>query len=431
MAQEEQKIKQEDGITAIDIDTDYTLLLNKPVLYIFDCLLFGIVCAVLSILTTRSVASSDGGVVYAFFVSVLVVALTIKRFKAFGIITAIISSILFCVALKIGFVKSIINVGVNTLQAVLIYSAFKIINLIEKKNKGKDKQINKIWLNIFAIVQFMIGIIFTCIEFVKNDTVVALRVFTVIEIVLFAIFSICQKKSRYIYFLLILCLAPSLISGVLNGLLQFDESWQNRGMSIEVWTLSNFILLATFGFIFIERIHPETMKQKLIYGEIKVKITTIIYFAASLLWNSIIFIVFYVGWLGDNLLPFVLPWLVGNMFLLANLYFNSHVEVTDDKKTNAFKWYEDRAVVAEKNTQFLISIITFLLPISSSLFDKNLNSGIITIFCINITCACLSIGLIWIPNKEVRAMSLIKTLKTVFHLLTVSFLLLSATMIIV
>lgn len=406
---------------------DYTVLLNKTVIYIAICSLFGLICAVLSILTTKSIASSDGGVVYAFFVSVLIVAFTIKYFKAFGIITAFVSSLLFCVALKIELIDSVINVGVNTLQAILIYAAFKLLNLLAKKERNtNDSKVNR---NIFAIIQLIIGIVFTCIEFVNDDTELALRILSGVEAVLFMAFSIIQKKARYGFYALILCLLPSLISGVLNGSLQLNETWTERGIAAETWTLSNFILLASFGFVFVEHIRSERGNEKLTFGEINVKFTTLIYFAATALWNSVFFIVFYVGWLGEHILPFVLPWLVGNVFLLANLYFNSHVEV--DGETSAFQWYENRAVVAEKNTQFLISIITFLLPISSSLFNKELTAGVITIFCINIACACLSIGLIWIPNKEIKAMSLIKTLKTIFHLLTVSFLLLSVTMIIV
>ena len=424
MKQEEQNITAEND--TMQAKNDYTIALNKTMLYISICSLFGVICAVLSILTTRSIASPNGGIVYAFFVSILIVALTVKYFKMFGIITAFISSILFCFALNTSLIDSIINVSINTLQALLIFVAYRLI----KKHKF-DKQKNKLYNNIFAIIQFIIGLIFTCVEFTQSDTILSLRIIAIVEIIIFIIFSFIQKTVNYSFFLFLLCFLPSFISGFLNGCLQLSENWTGKFKTMETWTLSNFILLGSFGFVFIEQIRPEYIEKTLSFGEVNIKFTTLIYFAAVFLWNAIFFIIYYVGWLGKNLLPYVLPWLVGNMFLLANLYFNSHAEVTGDKQTNAFKWYEDRAVVAEKNTQFLISIITFLLPISSSLFDRNLSVGIITIFCINITCACLSIGLIWIPNKEIKAMSLIKTLKTVFHLLTVSFLLLSATMIIV
>jgi len=141
---------------------------------------------------------------------------------------------------------------------------------------------------------------------------------------------------------------------------------------------------------------------------------------------------YYFGWLGTSILPFLLPWVVGNILMLTNLYFTTQGEYSDaEKKQSAFKWYEERAVVAEKNTQFLISIIAFLLPLSATLIGKEISGVITTIFCLNITSACIAIGLIWVPAEKIKIMSFLKSIKTIFHLFTISLLLLNATLIIV
>ena len=182
MKQEEQNITAEND--TMQAKNDYTIALNKTMLYISICSLFGVICAVLSILTTRSIASPNGGIVYAFFVSILIVALTVKYFKMFGIITAFISSILFCFALNTSLIDSIINVSINTLQALLIFVAYRLI----KKHKF-DKQKNKLYNNIFAIIQFIIGLIFTCVEFTQSDTILTLRIIAIVEIIIFIILS--------------------------------------------------------------------------------------------------------------------------------------------------------------------------------------------------------------------------------------------------
>ena len=93
----------------------------------------------------------------------------------------------------------------------------------------------------------------------------------------------------------------------------------------------------------------------------------------------------------------------------------------------AFGWFEQRAVVAENNTQMLIAVIAFLLPLCAS-YLGGITESIAFIFVLNITAAVISIGLIWIPKGAVRIMEIVKDMKTVFHLYTLSLLLLSAVM---
>lgn len=410
-------------------DNNYIVAFNSVFCYIAIAVLFGVLSAVLSLLTTNLVPSSDKGVLYVFFISVVVVAIVIKKFGLFGLITAVVSSTLFCVALKLSIRASIINISVNLLQAALIYLA---LLLIKKRFGDYDPpRDSKSSNDSFAMFQAVIGIAFTCCGLLVKEMSWILRAFAIVEVVLYIVYICCEGSKRKLIFFLCLSILPSMVSGAINGALLQGVSIANRMSSIEEWGFSNFVLLASFGYLFIESFNRINSKSKLRFGELTVKVTTILYYGASLLWNIFFYIIYCIGWLSANLLPYLLPWIVGNLFLLLNTYFDVYVENDEKEKSKAFQWYEQRAIVAEKNTQFLISIITFLLPISSSLFGKTLGTNIVTLFCINITCACLAIGLIWIPYKEVKAMSLIKSLKTIFHLLTVCFLLLTATVIIV
>lgn len=417
------------AVVATNKDNNYMVSFNAVIVYIAIAVLFGVLSAVLSILTTNLIPSSGNGVLYVFFISVVVVAIVIKKIGLFGLITATVGSALFCVALKLGIYASLINVSVNLLQAALIYLA---LLLIKRKYGDYDPpNDSKSSNNSFVMFQALIGISFTCCGLLIKDMLWVLCGFAIAETVLYIIYICVERSKRKLIFFLCLSILPSFVSGAINGAFLQGVSVANRLGAMGVWSFSNYVLLASFGYVFLESFNRISSNSKLKLGEFTMKLTTILYFVASLFWNIFFYIIYYIGWLSTNLLPYLLPWVVGNIFLLLNMYFDVYVENDSRKKIEAFQWYEQRAIVAEKNTQFLISIITFLLPITSSLFGKTLDTNIVTLFCINITCACLAIGLIWIPYKEVKAMSLIKALKTIFHLLTVCFLLLTATCIIV
>ena len=60
---------------------------------------------------------------------------------------------------------------------------------------------------------------------------------------------------------------------------------------------------------------------------------------------------------------------------------------------------------------------------------ENIPPVLLVLFVVNIFCACLAVGLIWVPANNVRFMAFLKTLKTIFFLFAISFLMLSVIMI--
>lgn len=50
-------------------------------------------------------------------------------------------------------------------------------------------------------------------------------------------------------------------------------------------------------------------------------------------------------------------------------------------------------------------------------------------FIANIFCACLSIGLIWTPKKNIKFIALLKTLKTIFYTYSITLLMLCVIMV--
>ena len=159
----------------------------------------------------------------------------------------------------------------------------------------------------------------------------------------------------------------------------------------------------------------------------KIDVSTVCYYLAVLIWNIIIISLFYTKRLGtNNNLVYLFPWMLGNVFLCANLIFSLHNDAAN--VLEKFKWFEQRVKVVEKNTASIITIISFLLPLGVNLLRKDLPDIILFLFIVNIFLACLSVGIIWVPANKLRFISLLKTLKTIFYLYTIMFLLVSVIM---
>ena len=102
----------------------------------------------------------------------------------------------------------------------------------------------------------------------------------------------------------------------------------------------------------------------------------------------------------------------------------SSKEYTPNNFEELFEWYERRVVVTEKNTQMLTLIISFLLPIMVNNFGC-IPHNLSTVIMLNITSAVISMGIIWVPKENVQIMRAVKDIKTMFHLFTLSLLLLA------
>jgi hypothetical protein len=222
-------------------------------------------------------------------------------------------------------------------------------------------------------------------------------------------------------------LIPNIIGAAIGSIEIYNGGWNTQSYlgNFLTWTFSNSILLLSFGYLLLRRLplNKEAKKQFL-----SVKLSTALFYASTILWNVILYILYVLGWLDKSLSSYVFPWLVGNLFFILNMYYSIHRETTDlgDK---GFKWFENRSVVAENNTQMLVAIISFLLPICAQLLGT-ITHSISILFIFNITCAIISIGLVWIPKGKIKDMSTIKHIKTVFHLFTLSLLLLNIVVII-
>ena len=196
-----------------------------------------------------------------------------------------------------------------------------------------------------------------------------------------------------------------------------------------VWTLSNYIFLQTIGYIlfqlfYVREIHPYKTKDKR-----EVNISTVAFYLALVFINLLIIYLIYSNVIGSHGYIYFFPWVLGNAFLLFNLYFAHFDDALGIPDNERFQWYEKRVITIEKNTSGLITIISFMLPLSVKLMGGHVPTDLVILFASNIFFACLSVGLVWVPNKKIRFINLLKTIKTISYTYSITLLLISSIMI--
>lgn len=160
---------------------------------------------------------------------------------------------------------------------------------------------------------------------------------------------------------------------------------------------------------------------------ISIDISTIAFYLSIFVWNILILTLIDNDVIKFYSYIYFFPWALGNILLLINLYFSVYTE-SEFKEGDKFEWYEKRVIVVEKNTSTIITLISFMLPLTFSKLSQV--PTILSIFFIaNIFCTCLSMGLIWTPHTNIRFISALKTLKTIFYTYSITILMICIIMV--
>lgn len=351
-------------------------------------------------------------------------------FRYWGLIIGAISLMVCISIVDIPLKINIINAASNMLQLLLMYLSFVFIQRIERKyglintrKNSTNTTLHKIYEFFIIIATFIYILFFFFASSINNVTIYILATgFLVFTILM----SIIKKDAHYFYYTILIALFPSLVASICSA--TFSEVPTDLISDyIFTWTASNYILLQSIGYFVFT--HYESWEVDFCGNkEIKtIDVSSVLYYAAALLWNIFIIYLFRHDIFAGKSYMYFFPWALGNFLLLSNLFFSKY----DDAKgsDNYFKWYEDRVVVVEKNTSVIITIISFLLPLSGVLTKVNVPDILTFIFISNIFCACFSVGLIWVPKSNVKFIALLKTIKSIFYTYSLILLLMSAIMI--
>lgn len=402
---------------------------------IWICLLISLITAMISILSTTKLDDSRTSTVFIVFIAILIIMSAVYVYGISGVFSAALSSFLFCMSIHTSIWGIILNICANTLQAIIIWIVFKY-------TKTDEETIEMDGVTDYKFLLFVIGLTYIICSFVFNRYLM-FYIFIVLLTICVFIFSIKDRNIKKLKFFLFVAIIPSCLGGALNAtnvIINAECRFALWYESFSTWFFSNSILFGTFGYLLLNALryfknqsviwqqNQKSSKQSVRCVELKV--STVMFYVATFLWNILFYIMYMASWLDRNTVLYLFPWTVGNIFFLLNLLLSSKSEIKSGvSPEDAFKWFESRAIVAEQNTQILIAVITFLLPLSANYLDS-VTTSISFLFVLNITTAVISVGLIWIPKENVKLMEAVKNLKTIFHLFTMSLLLLNAVMII-
>lgn len=360
-----------------------------------------------------------------FFISVVILFSCAMFLRGWGIIASALSFILYGFATNMPIKVLIVNSTINTLQIGLLLLGYLWIKHRKRINKNKYSK-GVFYLsqyNSLLIVDFFLYLAVCIFGIVKNENM--LLIFFIVTGFLTLVKMTIERDVFLLYYTLLIAFLPSAFSCILSILLagvpksEIEEYFYT-------WTFSNYILLQTCGYIIYQILYskkPFKLKNKDIFV---IDASTLAYYIAMVIWNSIIIYLFCLNFLNLVNLVYFFPWALGNFFFGSNLIFSRYNDAGD--VPNKFDWYEKRAIVVENNTSGIVTIISFLLPLSTTLLN-NIPPILLVLFIVNIFCACLAVGLIWVPANNIKFMALLKTLKTIFYLFSITFLLISVIMI--
>lgn len=326
----------------------------------------------------------------------------------------------------------VVNTGANILQVVILLLAAE---LLRRKWLGVE---NPNWYpkGIFHLSLYNVMLITIFISYIAYYIIHDSKL-TVFEIAVFAALlllctigkSILQKDPYLLLYTFLIAFLPSLIASTFSAF-GTPVPKAERVVYVLQWTFSNYILLQTFGYILYQLLYHKkfTFFKNDVWMPLTYSTTT--YYFAIILLNFLILFVIKEHIRESDRFVFFFPWLFGNIFLGMNLFFSTIPDangIEDSEKR--FGWYEHRVVVVEKNMSFIITIIAFLLPAGFSAM-RQVSELAEIIFIANIFCACITLGLVWIPCSKIKFINLLKCLKTTFYLYSITLLLISSIMII-
>ena len=373
-----------------------------------------------------------------FFITIVILFGFIMYYRWCGLAVGVITFVFYAAILgfsqkfdssnNVIFKVLLINTIANSLQLILIFIAFLIIKKLNRSNKNRYAQ-GTFYLskyNSFLFLLFFSYLIVCLTNWMSQKITIILIAFSCTILIATIIKIIIESDIHLLCYTLLIAIVPSTIACIVSVIAN-KIPHQHVFKYMVLWILSNYILLQACGYILFQLFYNKQARIPRKDERKQIDISTVCYYFATLIWNIIIIYMFYTKKLGtNNNLIYLFPWMLGNAFLCANLFFSRYSDTGN--VPDKFKWFEQRVIIVEKNTTGIITIISFLLPLGVNFLRNDIPDTILFLFIFNIFSACLSVGIIWVPGTNLKFIALLKTLKTIFYLYSITFLLVSVIM---
>jgi hypothetical protein len=401
-----------------DLDI-YKITISKVCANISTLILISLVVSIVPLML-----STDAAIFFTsqpLYIAVLLLFAAIMYYQRWGLIIAAITFVICSFAVDFSLKNAIINSAINVFQIWLLLLAYLGIMKLKMKNRNLYSK-GKFFISIYNYLLLIIFIAYICYStLIKDISIYILYAFAGVILVLTLCKSVIEKDWRLTIYTISIALIPSLSASVLSSFLS-DVPQSMVFNYISVWTLSNYILLQTAGYLMFQIFYLKkkifTMSKELV----EIDVSCAIFYVAIFAWNIFMIWLICSKTITFNSSIYFFPWILGNVFLIMNLYFcSNHTDANANR--DKFAWYENRVVVIEKNTNTLILVISFVLPFSFNLL-KVVPPILPILFIADIFCSCISIGLIWTPRSNIKFISLLKSVKTIFYTFSITLLML-------
>jgi hypothetical protein len=355
------------------------------------------------------------------YIAVLLLFVTTMYYRQWGLVIAAVTFAICSFNVNLDVKDAITNSTINVFQIFLLLLSYTWLKKLKIKNNNLYSN-GRFFISLYNYLLLLIFIGYLSYStMTKAVSTPILYVFSLGLALITICKSIIEKDGRLVFYTVTISFMPSFIASSVSAILSrvptaiiFDY--------ISVWTLSNYILLQTAGYlmyqIFYSRKKIFDMSRKLI----EIDLSCLLFYVAILAWNILMIWMICNKTILFNSYIYFFPWILGNLFLIMNLYFcSNHTDANAGK--DKFAWYENRVIVVEKNTNTLIMVISFILPFSFNLL-REIPPILPILFIADIFCSCISIGLIWTPKANIKFISLLKSIKTIFYTFSITLLML-------
>lgn len=366
------------------------------------------------------------------YFSVVVLFVCVKLMGRWSVAAAFVMFALcsYLIHSPLGLPERMVNGGANLLQIIFFVVTIYFLRLFENKNKNmyRGGQFYLSFYNLCLIAVFGLYVAF-CIAG-KNVKVSPFAIWCFVVVGLLTLVKCIRKRDPFLFFYSIgIAFLPSLICSTISAYGTHTPAEELKDYIVQ-WTVSNYILLQTIGYVAYQILYRKQVGLFPCWEKVRFSLSAVLFYIALLFLNSAILFIIKEDLLKDNRYVYFFPWLFGNFFLCMNLYFSRFVGADSKDAAERFNWYERRVVVVEKNMSFIITIISFLLPLGFTSMHT-IPPVAVVVFVANIFCACITLGLIWIPKDHIKFINLLKCVKTIFYIYSITLLLICSIMIIV
>ncbi len=222
-----------------------------------------------------------------FYIAVLLLFVGVMYYRWYGVLLAVFTYTICGLFYGLSPNIAILNSTINMAQIVFLLLSYFGLKKIKAENLNMYSKGDFFvsFYNLILILSFIAYIIY-CTS-INRNTINILGVFSAIVLIVTIIKAVFARDVRLVYFSFMIALLPSIFISSLSAFLNGIPS-ENRFEYIIVWSLSNYILLQTAGYLMYQIFFTREIKMLENNKILKIDASSIAFYISILIWNLLI-----------------------------------------------------------------------------------------------------------------------------------------------